>query len=148
MLPPTPLLVVNTWTGPLNMLSNLTKWGNERVKLTHKLLSSETCILNKANNSLEVFALHAAPVLRLFWKVIQITFSQVSVLQLQGTCSCYSHYNCPDIAQKTFQSVDRVNPGVLLDFYFGFWICFIIIEVQNLKYVFLLMKLIDSLVLG
>lgn len=69
---------------------------------------------------------------RLFWKVIQITFSQVSILQPQGTCSCYSHSNCPDIAQKTFQSgVDRVNPGVLLDF--SYWICFITVEIQTLK---------------
>jgi hypothetical protein len=36
--------------------------GNESVKLTHKVLRSETWyILNNANNSLEIFALHAAP---------------------------------------------------------------------------------------
>lgn len=40
-----------------------TKW-EVKVKLTHKILSSEPWyILNNANSSLESFALHAAPVL-------------------------------------------------------------------------------------
>lgn len=46
-------------------------------------------------------------------------FSQVSVLQPQGTCSCYSRSDSPDIAQKTFQSgVDGVIQ-VPLDFTSG-----------------------------
>lgn len=72
--------------------------------------------------------------------------SQVSVLQLQGTCSCDGRSNCPDTAQKTFHSnADRLSQVSCWIFITEFVL--VLVEVSNLT-LFFNNDVIDSVVLG
>lgn len=105
------------WTS-CSFVNIFDKLSKESVKLTYAQLGSfKTLYYIDAKKGLGVLALHAAPVLWVILKGDSNNLFQMSVLQPWGTCSCYSHFNCPDAGQEAFQNgVDKQKPGVVWGF--------------------------------